>query len=158
MFRLRVTKQPQQIGSRLVNVVRQSLDETLQEVKEELEELTGDWTNTPTFQKSLELQGGKISFNLTTDSEIFKFVDGGTQAHRIPRSGTTRLSFRPNYVPRTTPSGMKNAGGGVSLGSDIVRQFVDHPGVEGRGIIANHMKEFHDRVVKRTAQHMRNLR
>jgi hypothetical protein len=114
--------------------------------RQTFEALTNSWDNKPVFRSNTSLRGGKIEMSVLTDSDIFHWVDAGTQPHRIPGSGMARMTFPESYTPRTIPGRFtSNAGGGRSGGNTVFAQVVQHPGIEARNfsgrVRAQHMKE-----------------
>lgn len=81
------------------------------------------------------------TIKITTDSEIYGFVDGGVEAHYIePRDPVSKknpayasaLSTREFYTAKTTPGSMQSSSGGHG-GRTIYKPAVWHPGYPGRG-------------------------
>lgn len=138
-------------GQRLEQYLVRQLKQVTDEGKATLETVTDGWENRPRFRSSTEQRGQKVTMSVTTDSDIFNWVDKGTQPHRIPRAGRSFMAFQGEYRPRTSPGRLQfNFGGGVSGGPTVFAQVVQHPGIEARNFtarVASQMKSQAGRIL-----------
>lgn len=125
--------------------------------RQTLEAITNSWDNKPSFTITTRLQGGQIHSSVLTDSNIFHWVDAGTQPHRIPESGTARMAFPQRYAPRTSIGSLRgNAGGGLGSGGMVFARVVQHPGIEPRNF-SGRVRDQHVREIGRVLGGFRNL-
>ena len=123
--------------------------------------VVSNWTHRPTFytqeKGSISLAGGTPSFLITTDDEVFKYVDRGTPAHTI-RARNRYMVFQTGYKSRTTPRSL-SSGASSEFGPKVMRASVRHPGIKARdfsGVIAKVMeKEVRSIVQDAISQGMR---
>lgn len=125
-----------QIRLEMLNELRKQAGE----IRKELDKTTAMWTgDKPTFKdQSISLAGGNASVaTVPTGNEkgVQKWVwlNEGTRAHLVPRSGTATMAFHPRYAAKTRP-GRLSSGPGGPQGARIVRrgQWVVS-GIEARG-------------------------
>jgi len=100
--------------------------------------VVGNWNNKPDFKAKKFITPNRIWVNVypagnKKSVQIYRWLTGGTRKnYRIPKSGTTFLSFRTGYKPKTKPKG-KIGGPGIFTGPRV--SFVGsviHPGIEAR--------------------------
>jgi hypothetical protein len=92
------------------------------------------WRNKPSFEVAVSLSGGGATVLVTPDGpnrQQFEYVDKGTRPHIIRPRRATVLRFKSTYRAKTSP-GVIGSGPGGASGSDVYRQFVNHPGTEAR--------------------------
>jgi hypothetical protein len=124
--------------------------------------VVSNWSHRPTFymqeRGSISLRGGVPSFFITTDDDVFRYVDRGTPAHTIRARRGRFLVFQAGYKARTTPHSI-SSGASSEFGPRIMRPSVRHPGIKARdfsGVIAKVMeKEVRSIVQDAISQGMR---
>ena len=91
------------------------------------------WDEKPKFQalKGLGNNSGGAAVIVGTDDEIYKFVDEGTVAHRIPKTGFANLRFQPKYTAKSAPFMLGSRSGGPS-GSYVFRRTTFVKGIKAR--------------------------
>lgn len=92
---------------------------------------TQTWRNRPTF--TIEEQPGQRT--ISTDDDVYRYVNDGTPAHPIAPKNGKALAFRwggkGSYSPKTAPRVIGSSGGGAS-GGIVKLKSVQHPGTEAR--------------------------
>lgn len=117
----------------LQRVIRNTLTETAKAVKVDFGATVRTWINKPTFRTKWVNNGwGR---EISTDSEIYGFVDFGTKPHPITPKRAPMLRFQwggpGSYKPKTLTRQILSQQGG-STGPIVVALKVDHPGTEAR--------------------------
>ena len=69
----------------------------------------------------MDVSGGDAAVLVGTDNEVYGYVDEGTKAHYVPKSGTATMAFRPGYTAKTRPKKISSQSGGA-YGDRIVRR------------------------------------
>jgi hypothetical protein len=105
-------------------------------VRADFAETTSTWSkkNKPNWGPSAQkvsVAGGKATLEVTTDHEIYRFLDQGTEEHGIAPRGPGMLAFNDVFEAKTTP-GVIKAEEGYSGGDKVFRYDVLHPGFEAR--------------------------
>jgi hypothetical protein len=108
-------------------------------------ELVADWKDDrkreidvrPEFTESVTRKGGGILVEVKTDSEKYRYVDLGTEAHTItarPENPSGLLRFPRGYTPKTQVRSLSvNASGGKHMsGLWAIAKEVEHPGNKAR--------------------------
>ena len=115
-----------------VRTLRRAIDNGLngaaKAVKADFDVTTQTWKERPTFT----IDGSGEQRTVATDSEIYGFVDEGTDPHIITaKSPQKPLTFGVGGRPKTAPRVIGSGPGGK--GTQIVRaQRVNHPGSAAR--------------------------
>lgn len=111
--------------------IHDALEESGETALKEFESTVTTWSDEtkPTFT----LKVTKDTASVSTDSEIYKFVDKGTKPHDIAPTKRSRLRFQQAYVPKTTPRVVGSQSGGGVGDFVFTRKVVHHPGTEARG-------------------------
>lgn len=86
------------------------------------------WENKPVFKNEFRETGNEISFEVSTDDEIYGYVNNGTRPHIIEGFP---LAFMAAYQSKTTPRKIGSHSGGGS-GETVFATVVHHPGTEAR--------------------------
>ena len=124
-------------------------DKVTQEAAATLNLVTEDWVHKPDFVSSTTLQGNKVVMAVTTESEIFHWVDQGTQPHREPRAGRTLMTFPASYSPRTRPNRLRGSSGArLAFGPTVFAQVVQHPGIQARNFTGQTGAQMQKSVVR----------
>ena len=127
----------------LLNALRKSG----RHIRKDFNQTTKSWKKKPKFEMAVSLKlppGPQVS--VTTDNEIFGYVDQGTKPHPIkPKKPGGVLVFQPLYTAKTAP-GIIGSGQGGSSGDSVFAKGVMHPGTEARRfsktIAKAHSKKF----------------
>jgi hypothetical protein len=90
----------------------------------------------PHFTRYFRYEGNTIWGRTQTDSKIYRYVNDGTDPHRIPKEGTTALLVFPwagkgSYRPKTRPRVIGSTAGGPT-GPLVAFPHVQHPGTDPR--------------------------
>lgn len=128
MIKMRVIKIKKFMDPRKVaRAVENGLTGEAKIVKTDFDTTTQTWKSRPEFTTQSS-PGKRI---VSTDNEIYGYVDGGTPAHVITAKGPGPLVFGVPSHAKTTPRVIRSGPGGA--GSTIVRaRQVDHPGTAPR--------------------------
>lgn len=126
--------------------IREGLKESADLVKKDLDATVDTWKHKPTF--TIKLTGYTIT--VSTDSEIYGYVDKGTKPHIITAKSKARLRFQQGYSPKTSPGVIGSSEGGPS-GDVLFRRVVKHPGTKARKF----GKTIKERIAKVMPQRMR---
>ena len=98
------------------------------EVHKDFLKTTDTWENKPEFENTFEATPTQIRFEVSTDDEIYGYVNNGTRPHEIEGFP---LAFMAAYKSKTTPRKIGSHGGGGS-GETVFATKVHHPGTEPR--------------------------
>lgn len=100
--------------------------------REALQRVTDTWTHKPEFRITVRgRMGGATTLRVSTDDEIFHFVNMGTRPHLIQARNAPVLAFPSQFRPKTMPGSLRS-GPGFSGGPTVLRFAVWHPGTEPR--------------------------
>jgi len=103
------------------------------EAKKLYEQATSTWGHKPAFVVDVNKDGVTIS----TNDEIFGYVNLGTAPHIIrPKAGKVLRFNAGGFVPKTTPRSL-NAGSGTPGSTTTFTQEVHHPGSKPRNFDAS---------------------
>lgn len=110
-------------------------------IKKDFEKTTATWEHKPEFKVSTSVVGPGPAVEVTTDDDIYRFVNDGTKPHPIfagiftGKSKKKALVFQwggpGTYTAKTVPGVIGSRGGGPS-GDIVKRAYVQHPGTEAR--------------------------
>ena len=108
--------------------IEMTLDELAAEAKALFEKTVATWNTKVNFT----IRKTKFGRSVGTASEVFGYVDQGTEPHKIPKSPATHpLRFRVGGRPKTRPKVITSYKG--APGKDWASSFqVDHPGTKPR--------------------------
>lgn len=77
---------------------------TLKEVRHDFDKTVRTWRTKPTFKEEVRVgalargKGPGVSLSVTTDSDIYKFVDEGTRVRYATMSKDFRAKTKPNVI------------------------------------------------------------
>lgn len=115
--------------------------------KDQYEKTTEEWDTKPDFQvKRASRTGQTIMGSVTTDNEVFIYVDQGTRPHIITARRAPMLAFQTGYKAKTVPKQFRSRAGG-KFGPWARKYSVRHPGTEARGWTEILADEIHDGLV-----------
>ena len=97
-------------------------------------------------------RGGR--FQVSTDNEIYGYVDQGTKPHIIRPKRAQKLFFKSGYSAKTTPRVIGSNNGGAN-GPDVFANVVRHPGTKAREF-AETLKEKYQKTFGKTMQRAMN--
>jgi hypothetical protein len=126
---------------KLTRALENGLEGAAKDVQVDLQVTTQTWTTKPVFTIKRRVAGRAIS----TDDEIYGFVNDGTKPHVIAPRGKKVLTFGVGGSAKTAPRVIGSQSG--SRGATIVRaKVVHHPGTEAR--------EFDETIGKKWDDHL----
>lgn len=109
------------------DAVNKGMDDAAAGVVKDFEKTTQGWKHDVVF--TIKEHGADRI--ITTDDEIWGYVDEGTRPHVIVAKRARRLRFAVGGQPKTTP--VRITSGGGSQGSAVLfRPKVNHPGTKAR--------------------------
>lgn len=109
-------------------------------IQRDYEKTVKTWDEKPSFIMTRDLSHQPISFFVGTDNLTYKFVDEGTGTGREEGGGDSypifpvtakALAYQQDFTPKTTPMSLTSTSGGKS-GAMLIRNYVEHPGIEAR--------------------------
>jgi hypothetical protein len=104
-----------------------TLTQAAQDAQQDLQSTTATWKRKVTFAITPIADGLQVS----TDDEVYGYVDQGTPPHIIaPKRGKV-LRFGPGSRPKTTVRVIGSTAGSKG-GAPVVARVVHHPGTEAR--------------------------
>ena len=130
--------------------VREVLSELSDDVKDDFNKTTQSWKRSPRFTKKELTNADVIGFEVSTDNDIYRFVDKGTRAHMILPRNAMMLAFPAQYQAKTTPRVIGSQAGGSS-GPSVFARGVHHPGTEARDF-AETIAEKYQRIIAKTIE------
>ena len=107
--------------------VTKGMDDAADAVVKDFQKTTQGWQHSVTF--TITKQGADRT--ITTDDEIWGYVDEGTPRHVITAKRARVLRFATGGTPKTQP-GRITSGGGSKGGAVVFRPRVNHPGTKAR--------------------------
>lgn len=114
-------------AAKLARAIENGLEGAAKDVKVDFAVTTQTWATKPAF----EIERKTAERIVSTDDEIYGYVNDGTRAHPIVAHGPGGLAFGVPSSPKTAPRVIGSSGG--SKGSTIVHvRRVQHPGTEAR--------------------------
>lgn len=127
---------------KLRRVIDNALDGAAKATKVDFDTTTQTWKNRPTF--TIDADGHERT--VATDSEIYGYVDEGTEPHVIVAKSPTRpLTFGVGGRPKTAPRVIGSRPG--ARGATIVRaQTVNHPGTAPRAFTDTIKSKWDDKL------------
>lgn len=108
-----------------------------QSIRDDYAKTVRTWEKKPKFKiVRVRDPSGAIIFEVSTDNEIYGYVDKGTEPHVIrpkPDNPTGFLWFKAPSNAKTTPNVLGSFKGGLASGARLFRaQEVNHPGTRPR--------------------------
>lgn len=110
--------------SKLPEVIENANKRTAENERRRFADTVANWDNKPSFTREETTDyGGIKDFEITTDSEIYKWVDEGTELHPISANGNYPLNVRgyesyrqgessASYFPKSTNEKLLSDGPG----------------------------------------------
>lgn len=117
------------LSRRARKAIRNAQQKTGKAIEKDLKFLVKSWDTEVKFKVKVSQ---RCVLTVKTDSDVFKFVDQGTEAHEIfPTQAGNFLRFSSDYRPKTMPGSLRS-GKGFRGGKTIKTRFVNHPGIVPR--------------------------
>lgn len=116
------------IARRLPQVLDQAVYESALQAQQMFKDTTATWTHQPSFEIEHENTG---RWSVSTDDQIYQWVDQGTRAHVIRARNAPLLRFTVPFTSKTVPRWIGSRPG--SRGNQWVsKKQVQHPGTKPR--------------------------
>jgi hypothetical protein len=112
---------------KLERVIENALSAAALGAKADFGVTTQTWQHRPRFT-IVRKTGERI---VSTNDEVYGYVDHGTRAHVIRARGNKPLSFKTGYRAKTSPGRIASSSGSAS-GSNVFARAVNHPGTKAR--------------------------
>lgn len=124
------------LGRKVERELESRADQVAGEIRHDFEKTTESWDHAVEFVEHVTKDARGITISVSTDDEIYNYVNGGTKPHAIPKvAGGKRLRFQwdgpGSYQAKTRP-GTIGSGPGGSSGPYVSFKSVWHPGTEPR--------------------------
>ena len=111
--------------------IKAALDDLGKQIKKTFEGTTATWETDVKFDVDVTMNNSKAEIVVSTDNEIYGYVNEGTKPHIIRPKRARRLAFRTGYRPKTRPKSITSGPGGAS-GPWVTAGVVHHPGTKAR--------------------------
>lgn len=111
--------------------IKDGLTKLGKNVLKTFEGTTNNWNTKVKFDLKVTVNSSEAMIEITTDNEIYGYVNEGTKPHVIRPKRARRLAFRTGYRPKTTPKSITSGPGGDS-GPWVTAGVVHHPGTKAR--------------------------
>jgi hypothetical protein len=105
-------------------------DEIATEIAKDYESTVRTWKRKPEFVTEVSMDGGP-KIEVSTDDEIYRYVEEGTKPHLIRPRRAKALLFPSGYRAKTLVRSIGSLPGG-SHGKTVAAQVVHHPGTLAR--------------------------
>lgn len=133
---------PKMVTEKVRKAVQDTCEGLGDEIVTELEAVVSGWKTPVKFESKLVSSQGGFSFEISTDSEVFVYVDKGTRPHTITAKNGARLAFpMPAGAPKTSPGSLKSSPSSQTAGPIIRPMTVNHPGTEARDFTGQILKK-----------------
>ncbi len=107
---------------------------SLPKLRELFKKTVFGWSKKPDFGWAQTVRSDEITINVYPRGEgadIWNLVNAGSPPHRIPKTGFTRMVYRPGYKAATRPGSLQSSRKYRS-GRPRVAYSINHPGFEAR--------------------------
>ena len=101
-------------------------------IEDDLKKVTRTWEHQPKFETDIKFSGTEPQVIVSTDDEIFKFVNDGTRSHWVRPKKARSLYFQSGYRAKTTP-GMIGSHAGGPFGPFVGSKGHKVSGIKKRG-------------------------
>ena len=126
-----------------------ALDHTGNIINDDFDKTVRTWKKAAKFKKKgPEQYRSGLAVTISTDDEIYFYIDEGTKAHIIKPRRAKRLGFRSGYKAKTRVGVVGSRAGGAS-GPFVTAKQVMHPGFPAR--------KFAKTIAKRRQKNLVNL-
>lgn len=114
--------------AKLARAFTNGLNATAKGVQTDFNVTTQTWRHKPTF--TIDSPTPYVR-TISTDDEIYGYVNDGTRAHDIRPKGRGVLRFRTPFRPKTLPNTIASTSGSTGSARAVAR-VVHHPGSKAR--------------------------
>ncbi len=111
--------------------IKSALDKLAKDVKKTFEGTTSTWETDVKFETKVTLTSSEAKVEVTTDNEIYGYVNEGTKPHIIRPKRARMLAFQSGYRAKTRPRSIVSGPGGA-FGESVFANVVHHPGTKAR--------------------------
>ena len=117
--------------------IARAANEAGKTIKKDFEATTKHWDNKPEFELIVSLEPSPVEVLVSTDDEIYKYVNDGTKPHEIwagwytGKSEHKSLVFPSAFTAKTKPNSLQT-GPGSSGGALVHTPYVEHKGSKPR--------------------------
>jgi len=129
---------PKSLDSEAMRAVLMArLDRIGKQIKKDFEDTTKHWKHKPVFEILSDLSGPGPFVFVSTDDEIYRYVNEGTKPHEIwagaytGKSNKRVLAFPSAFTPKTKAKSLVTSAGHRGKVDTFV-PMVHHPGTEAR--------------------------
>lgn len=112
----------------MARAIKNGLDGAARGAKVDFDVTAQTWKHKPAFR--IEAPNA-MARTVSTDDEIYGYLDQGTRAHRIVARRAKRLRFMSGFRPKTR-AGYIGSNQGSRSGAPVFAQAVNHPGTKPR--------------------------
>lgn len=129
----------------------------------DFEATTENWDHDVEFDFTISLKPPGPTVRITTDDDIWWYVNNGTRPHDIwagyytGKSRHKTLAFPSAFTPKTRPGSLKS-GRGSSGGPTVFTPYVRHPGTDARNFTGQIAKKRRRWFQRRMEDAMRRAR
>lgn len=99
-----------------IQAFRREMNKAIKEqrdvLSEDLNRITRTWEHEVKFKIDMKDSVDKIEGAISTDDEIFGYVEKGTRSHWVPKTGYARMRFHSGYRAKTRPGLIGSTQGG----------------------------------------------
>lgn len=122
------------------------------DMNKDFEKTVATWKNKPKFDTKIVARNQEVSITVSTDDEIYGYVDQGTKAHIIrPRKRGYPLRFNSRFKAKTKPHFIGSSNGASN--PPIIRAMeVHHPGTDAREFSHDLQAKYQPILAKRMQQ------
>lgn len=131
---------------KLARALTNALNGVAKDIQVDFKVTVQTWEHKPSFPISSPSAYRRI---VSTDDEVYAFVNDGTRPHIIRPKGGGVLVFRTPFRAKTLPNQIASGPGSVGQTEAIARE-INHPGTKAR----NFDKAIHEKWGKQFAQIM----
>lgn len=131
----------------LNDIAKTQRQTTVPRLKKLFQKTVFGWSNKPDFGWSQQRTADTISITMYPTGQYadkWNLVNAGSPRHRIPKSGTTYMRFRPGYRAATTPGSLVSRRAYRSGKYETHFVIADHPGFEARDFISQIAEEYNN--------------
>lgn len=111
--------------------IKDALTKLGKDVVKTFEGTTSTWNTKVKFDLKVTVNNNEASIEVSTDNEIYGYVNEGTKPHIIRPKRARRLAFQTGYRAKTRPKSITSGPGGAS-GPYAYANIVHHPGTKAR--------------------------
>lgn len=111
--------------------IEQAVDKTANLIHRDYRSTVATWEHKVTFTQTVDKRGGVFAIEVSTDDDIYGYVDRGTRPHVIRPKRARALRFRGGYRAKTRVGVIGSRQGGA-FGATVHAMSVNHPGFPGR--------------------------